>query len=135
MNRQPMPTVAPTPPPPMREGCSGPTIEDLIEQGYLTPTGRYRPSPSMRFGQLLNSAFSKSRKIGKVPELGMPFNRCPDLSTIYGADIYTRGALEVQASTIVGLKESLASAHRSTARYMALALLGWAAVVVMGVVL
>lgn len=61
--------------------------------------------------------------------------RCPDLSAIYGADIYTRGTLEVQASTIAGLKESLARAHRNTARYAALALLGWIAVVVMAVVL
>lgn len=59
--------------------------------------------------------------------------RCPDLSGIYGADVYTRGALECQAATIAGLKESLAGAHRSTARYMALAFLGWAAVVIMGV--
>lgn len=61
--------------------------------------------------------------------------RCPDLNAIYGADVYSRGALEVQASTIAGLKESLARAHRNTARYAGLALLGWIAVVVMGVVL
>lgn len=122
-------------PPEMREGCSGPTIEELIEQGYLSPTGRLRQSPAMRFGQRLHNAFSKARKTGKAPELGMPFNRCPDLNAIYGADVYTRGALEEQASTIAALKESLASAHRSTARYMALALLGWTVVVIMGVAL
>lgn len=61
--------------------------------------------------------------------------RCPDLNAIYGADVYMRGTLEVQASTITGLKESLAGARRSTVRYMAFAFLGWAAVVVMGVVL
>lgn len=61
--------------------------------------------------------------------------RCPDLNAIYGADVYSRGALEVQASTIAGLKESLARAHRNTARYAGLALLGWIAVIVMGVAL
>lgn len=61
--------------------------------------------------------------------------RCPDLNAIYGADVYSRGALEVQAATIAELKGSLARAHRNTARYAGLALLGWIAVVVMGVAL
>lgn len=107
---------------------TGPSIEDLIDQGYLTPTGRRRPSPAVRFGELLHNAFSKPRTVGMAPEFGMPYRRCNNLEHIYGADMYAPTAVQV-------LRTENATLRRRLKAYTALALLGWVAVVVMGVVL
>ena len=99
-----------------------PSLEDLIDQGHLTPTGRRRPSPAVRFGELLHKSFSKPRIVG------MPYGRCNNLDHIYGADMYAPTAVQV-------LRTENATLRRRLKAYTALALLGWAAVVVMGLVL
>lgn len=112
---------------------TGPSIEDLIEQGYLLPTGRRRPSVAMRFGELLNSAFSKAREAQGPVDMAAfrPFaanRRCNNLKGIYGADMYAPAAVQV-------LRTENATLRRRVKAYAAVALLGWIAVVVMGVVL
>ena len=54
--------------------------------------------------------------------------RCPDLKGIYGADMYAPTAVQV-------LRTENATLRRRVKAYAAVALLGWATVVVMGVVL
>lgn len=54
--------------------------------------------------------------------------RCPDLQGIYGADMYAPTAVQV-------LRTENAALRRRVKAYAAVALLGWAAVVVMGVAL
>lgn len=112
----------------LRPAPGAPSIEELIDQGYLTPTGRRRPSPAVRFGELLHKAFSKPRTVDMAPELGRPYGRCNNLHGIYGADMYAPTAVQL-------LRTENASLRRRVKAYTALALLGWAAVVVMGVVL
>ena len=113
---------------------TGPSIENLMEQGYLLPTGRRRPSAAMRFGELLNSVFPKARKAQPPGDMAAfrplaPYGHsCNNLKGIYGADMYAPTAVQV-------LRTENATLRRRVKAYAAVALLGWATVVVMGVVL
>lgn len=107
----------------------GPSIEELIEQGYLLPTGRCRPSPAVRFGEMLHKAFHQPRSPGMPPEHAAPYGHsCHNLKGIYGADMYAPTAVQV-------LRTENAALRCRVKAYAAVALLGWAAVVIMGVVL
>lgn len=82
----------------------------------------------MHLGEQLHRIFSKPRTVGMAPELGMSYGRCNNLHGIYGADMYAPTAVQV-------LRTENATLRRRVKAYTALALLGWVAVVVMGVVL
>jgi len=43
---------------------------------------------------ITNEMLQKPRRIGKAPERSAPFGRCPDLHSMYGADIYAPAAAE-----------------------------------------
>lgn len=69
------------------------------------------------------------RKIGMPPEMVAPYGHsCNNLKGIYGADMYAPAAVQV-------LRTENAALRRRVKAYAAVALLGWVAVVLMGVVL
>lgn len=70
-----------------------------------------------------------TRKVGMLPEMAAPYSHsCNNLKGIYGADMYAPAAVQV-------LRTENATLRRRVKAYAAVAMLGWVAVVVMGVAL
>lgn len=102
---------------------------DPVEPTVKKKEGQFKSSKIFSACMRAADRLQRVRKIGMPPEIAAPYgHRCNNLKGIYGADMYAPNAVQV-------LRTENAALRRRVKAYAAVALLGWAAVVIMGVVL